>query len=242
MKFVVQPETHSHLVRGGRGYWLTERLWTEAANLPVRTVEIDTIPEFDMDCWFEGKAATCRAVAEHARRIEAANLAYPVILSASGGLMDGGHRIAKAYLLGERTVSARRFLIDPEPDWIVPDPGSGSVDRPGTYPERVTELPIELLSPVDVDNLEAEKVSRYAAILAELPPVTVFSLPEGYLLVDGYHRVAAARLLGRTVVMADVRRGTRTDALRFAVEHAAEERGLPAADALAAIQLHSGSH
>jgi hypothetical protein len=32
--------------------------------------------------------------------------------------MDGGHRIAKAYLLGRATVPARRFTVDPDPDWI----------------------------------------------------------------------------------------------------------------------------
>jgi len=58
---------------------------------------------------------------EHARRINAADLSYPVILAADGSLMDCGHRIAKAYLLGEHTVQARRFVTDPEPDWIVPD-------------------------------------------------------------------------------------------------------------------------
>lgn len=113
-------ETHSHPVSGGRGHWLTERLWSAAAALPVTAVAIDDIPEFDMDCWFRGGGATVRAVAEHARRIEAADLSYPVILSASGGLMDGGHRVAKAYLQGASTVAARRFVTDPEPDWIVP--------------------------------------------------------------------------------------------------------------------------
>jgi len=44
-----------------------------------------------------------------------------VILAADGKLMDGGHRIAKAYLLGEQSVQARRFVTDAEPDWIVPD-------------------------------------------------------------------------------------------------------------------------
>ena len=34
--------------------------------------------------------------------------------------MDGGHRIAKAYLLGRTTARARRFVNDPDPDWIVP--------------------------------------------------------------------------------------------------------------------------
>lgn len=114
---MTEHEKHSHTVPGGRGYWWTERLWAEAAGLPVQTVQIDSITEFDMDCWFDGKGATIRAVAEHARRIQGADLAHPVILSANGRLMDGGHRIAKAYLLGHRTVLAKRFVIDPEPDW-----------------------------------------------------------------------------------------------------------------------------
>jgi hypothetical protein len=114
-------EKHSHAVPGGRGHWWTDRLWAAAADLPAQTVPIDSIAEFDMDCWFHGRAPTCRQVAEHARRINVADLSYPVILAADGSLMDGGHRIAKAYLLGEQTVQARRFVTDPEPDWIVPD-------------------------------------------------------------------------------------------------------------------------
>ena len=113
-------EKHSHAVAGGRGHWWTDRLWAESAHLPIENVPIDSIAEFDMDCWFHGKGPTCREVAEHARRINDADLTHPVILSADGGLMDGGHRIAKAYLLGQPTVQARRLAHDPDPDWIVP--------------------------------------------------------------------------------------------------------------------------
>jgi len=117
---MAEREKHSHPVQGGRGYWWTDRLWTESADLPIVTVPIDAIAEFDKDCWFHGRGPTCREVAEHAGRINAADLTYPVILSADGGLMDGGHRIAKAYLLGQPTVQARRFVTDPDPDWIEP--------------------------------------------------------------------------------------------------------------------------
>ena len=117
---MAERETHSHMVQGRRGHWWTDRLWAESANLPIENVPIDSIAEFDMDCWFHGKAPTCRQVTEHAHRINTADLTYPVILSADGSLMDGGHRIAKAYLLGQPTVRARRFVIDPDPDWIVP--------------------------------------------------------------------------------------------------------------------------
>jgi ParB-like chromosome segregation protein Spo0J len=85
-----------------------------------------------------------------------------------------------------------------------------------------------------------EEVARYAQILDQLPPVVVFNLGDGLLLVDGYHRVEAARRLGWTVVQAEVQQGSREDALRFAVDLAASERGLTKDQALDAIRSKSG--
>jgi hypothetical protein len=116
------PEQHSRLVPGGRAFYLTERLWKLAEGLRSESVPIDSIREFDEDCWFDGGAVTCRMVARHAERIQNADLRYPVVLSADGGLMDGGHRIAKAWLSGSTTIDAVRFTVDPEPDYIQPDP------------------------------------------------------------------------------------------------------------------------
>ena len=112
------PERHSRAVPGGRAFYLTERLWKLAEGLPAETVPIDSIREFDEDCWFGGRPVTCRMVALHADRIQKADLRYPVILSADGRLMDGGHRIAKAWLSGSTSVDAIRFRVDPEPDYI----------------------------------------------------------------------------------------------------------------------------
>ena len=118
------PEKHSRPVTGGRGVWYTERLWDLARDLPVRMVAIADIPEFEQNCWFrESTPPTCRAVAEHARRIWDADLAYPVILSADGGLMDGGHRLGKAWLQGLTEVQAVQFVVDPEPDYVMTDDG-----------------------------------------------------------------------------------------------------------------------
>jgi hypothetical protein len=109
-------------VRRPRGaFWSTQTLWRAAEGLPVRQVAIADIAEFDQDCWFgAAHVPTCRAVAEHARRIQAADLGYPVILSRDGRLMDGGHRIAKAWLLGHAEVAAVRFETDPAPDSVTP--------------------------------------------------------------------------------------------------------------------------
>jgi hypothetical protein len=116
------PQKHSRLIAGKRAVWLTERLWHLAENLPVKTVALESIAEFDLNCWFDEKRSpTCRAVAVHARKIYEADLSYPVILSAEGFLMDGGHRLAKAWLLGLKEIRAVQFETDPAPDRLIPE-------------------------------------------------------------------------------------------------------------------------
>jgi hypothetical protein len=114
---------HSRPTPEGRVFWSVRTLWRAAEGLPARSVRIAEIAEFDQDCWFgTAHAPTCRAVAEHARRIQAADLSYPIILSSDGRLMDGGHRIAKAWLLGLEEIVAVRFETDPAPDSVTPLP------------------------------------------------------------------------------------------------------------------------
>ena len=116
------PQQHSRPVPGGRAVWHTGRLWQLARHLPVELVAVDAIAELAQDCWFGPTTPpTCRAVALHAKRIYEADLSYPIILSADGRLMDGGHRLARAWLDGQVQIRAVRFAVDPEPDYVVHD-------------------------------------------------------------------------------------------------------------------------
>ena len=104
--------------------WEAERLWDLSKELPVKTVSLSTIANFDDVCWFQsnGEKPTCRAVATHAKRIYEADLSRPIILSVSGIMMDGMHRVAKAWLLGMEKIQAVQFSADPLPDQILPMP------------------------------------------------------------------------------------------------------------------------
>ena len=51
----------------------------------------------------------------HLKRVEKADLSYPVILDSSGYICDGWHRVAKAILQGRTTIKAKRLLVMPEP-------------------------------------------------------------------------------------------------------------------------------
>lgn len=100
-------------------------------------------------------------------------------------------------------------------------------------------MEIEIAALAVPELVSQEKVAKYAQILDKLPPVTVFDLHDGLLLADGYHRVAAARQLGRTTIRAEVRRGSRRDALHFAAGMLAAQRGMTLDEALDIISRHS---
>ena len=66
------------------------------------------------------------------------------------------------------------------------------------------------------DRLDDFTVERYADSWQRLPPVTVFQVEGSYLLVDGYHRHAAAVMLGHNMIQAELMHGSFTEALDFA--------------------------
>jgi hypothetical protein len=101
--------------------WNIESIWGHAKNLKVKKILIDSIAEFDQNCWFTRPKhpPTCRAVAEHAKRIIEADLMNPIILSADGVLMDGAHRIAKAWISGKDTIESVQLIHDLIPNYIM---------------------------------------------------------------------------------------------------------------------------
>lgn len=70
------------------------------------------------------------------------------------------------------------------------------------------------------ETMNAATVQDYADALAEgaeFPAVTVFFDGEAHWLADGFHRVLAHERAGLVDVLADVRAGSKRDALRFAL-------------------------
>jgi hypothetical protein len=107
-----------------------DRLVALADALPVIQVPLDQIADLDKPYWYDhGCAPTCRSIVEHMRLTQQADLSFPIILSADGGVMDGMHRIARALLEGRAHISAKRFASDPPPDHV----GLGPDELP--YPD-----------------------------------------------------------------------------------------------------------
>jgi hypothetical protein len=116
----VRKQYHLRPSASGLLAWDVDRLIVLTADVRPRDVPLESIRELDEPFWF-GKGSeipTCRVIADHARLIEDADLSYPIILGADGRVMDGMHRVAKAYMQGRPTILAVQLELDPEPDFI----------------------------------------------------------------------------------------------------------------------------
>jgi hypothetical protein len=97
-----------------------QQLWEAAAGLPSRKVRLSELNALDEVRWFSermNKLPTCRAVAEHARDIYDVDFRFPIILSPTGVVLDGMHRLCKAFLLGMEEIDAVQLPSMPPYRW-----------------------------------------------------------------------------------------------------------------------------
>jgi len=76
--------------------WDVDRLVLLSSGLSRKRIPPSEIRELDEARAGEGEPPTWRAVVEHVKLMDEADLSFPIILSASGAVMDGRYRIAKA--------------------------------------------------------------------------------------------------------------------------------------------------
>ncbi len=76
------------------------------------------------------------------------------------------------------------------------------------------------------DRLDDFTVERYADSWERLPPVTLYDVDGKLLMADGFHRHAAAVMLGKRTIPAELLHGTFTEALDF-VASVNQFHGLP---------------
>lgn len=111
--------------------WVVHRLVELSSNFEVHEVPLNEIAEIDENFWYinDGHIPTCRSIASHIKLVYATDLKYPIILCQDGRIMDGMHRVLKAFLQGEKTIKAVRFNKNPEPDYIDVDENDLPYDK-----------------------------------------------------------------------------------------------------------------
>jgi hypothetical protein len=114
--------TQYHFRRSPQGLcaWNVHRLVEQSRLLVRERVPLSAIRELDEPYWTSERTRppTCREIVDHARLMLDCDLAFPIILSSDGRVMDGMHRVCKALLQNHSEIEAVRFIQDPEPDYI----------------------------------------------------------------------------------------------------------------------------
>ena len=120
--------------------WEVERLWAQAASLPVTQTALSELASLlEAPVWLGdgplrdmslAPLPSLRAVAVYARESYLTDLDYPIILSAEGEIMDGRHRLVKAWMLGLPTIAVVRFPTTPPLDQRRSRGAAGATQRP----------------------------------------------------------------------------------------------------------------
>jgi len=120
----MRKQYHFRPTDQGTLIWDIDRLIALSSKLIPFDLPLSEIEELDEPFWFdvEQLVPTCRRVAAHAKLIAETDLEHPIILSSGGRVMDGMHRVCKAWIERRPAIRAVRFDIDPEPDYVDVDP------------------------------------------------------------------------------------------------------------------------
>ena len=91
------------------------------ASEPLRTelcyVE-DLLEQLSENCWGNDQVPIIpikiRRFSPHWWRMYYANLSFPILIGPDGTILDGVHRLLKAYKMGYKTIVAKQFKVWPE--------------------------------------------------------------------------------------------------------------------------------
>lgn len=109
----------------GNKNWYVSNLWKQSKDLPIVEYEVSKLYPL-LDEWlnehitpYKSNEPVLLLNKSHFTRIHEADLKYPIILSSSGKvLMDGYHRLFKAWLAVYKTIKVVKFDKNPQPDFI----------------------------------------------------------------------------------------------------------------------------
>lgn len=116
----LRKQYHSRRVGPDLFTWDVPRLVRLSENLPVTSVPLSEISEIDENWWYgEGEdLPSPRSIADHMVLVGQTDLTHPILLCAEGRLMDGMHRIVRPLIEHRTHISAIRFPVTPEPDYV----------------------------------------------------------------------------------------------------------------------------
>ena len=119
----LHQQYHFRQSENGLLAWDVLKLIKITENYEVIQVPLSQIAELNEVYWFGlGDSPITSAIAQHAKQIVEADLSFPIILCPEGRVMDGMHRVCKAYIEKRESMSAVKLLVLHEPDYVGKQP------------------------------------------------------------------------------------------------------------------------
>lgn len=115
----IMEHTCSLIVGGSKAVWRVDTLWNYAKDIEI---ELKSLSDFDLavDCWFQDvQAPTLLNVAKHTQRINNADITFPILLTPDGDVLDGFHRLAKAWIMSLENIPTIQLRNLPPPDYLI---------------------------------------------------------------------------------------------------------------------------
>jgi hypothetical protein len=114
----MRKQYHFRRVGDDTYIWDVHRLVKLSQNFKIQQIPVNDIQELNEAYWFPKSVPTTQQIIEHLQLVNDADLSYPIILCASGRVMDGMHRVAKACISNQSHILAVQFEQTPKPDFI----------------------------------------------------------------------------------------------------------------------------
>lgn len=103
--------------------WDVLKLIQLSKDYEVIQVPLSEIRELHETYWFGlGDPPISKDIAMHAKQIYEADLSFPIILCPESRVMDGMHRVCRAFLEERESILAVRFEVLHKPDYIGKQP------------------------------------------------------------------------------------------------------------------------
>lgn len=104
--------------------WDVNELLNISKDLPITYIPIEQLTELNEAYWSMpgNQTLTCKEIADHSKIIFNCDLSFPILLCPEKRIVDGMHRVCKAYLEGHSTIKAQQLLILPQPKYKNIDP------------------------------------------------------------------------------------------------------------------------
>ena len=123
--FIMELHQQYHFRQSDKGLlaWDVLKLIRLSKDFEVVQLPLKEIRELKENYWFGlGAPPISEDIAQHAKQIYEADVSYPIIVCPEGRVMDGMHRVCKAFLEEHETILAVKFDELHEPDYVGKQP------------------------------------------------------------------------------------------------------------------------